>query len=58
MAANFAITPAYADGNVLVNLLTDKEKKFYNKAIAPIYDTNKYDLSSNSLNTFLDSVED
>jgi hypothetical protein len=58
MAANFAITPAHADGNALVNLLTDKGKKFYNKAIAPIYDTNKYDLSSNSLKTFLDAVED
>jgi hypothetical protein len=57
MAHVFAITPAHADGNALVNLTTDKGKKFYSKAIAPIYDNDKYDLSSKSLKIFLDSVE-
>ena len=59
MAAAFALSPAHANANQVVNFNTAGGAKFYKQAIRGLYDGGElYDLHSIGLKTFLDTLQD
>ena len=59
MAANFALSPAHANANQVINFTTAGGAKFYKQAIRGLYDSGDlYDLEADGLKTFLDTLQD
>ena len=59
MAANFALSPAHANANQVINFTTAGGAKFYKQATRGLYDGGDlYDLNAEGLKTFLDTLQD